>query len=89
MQAMAASGMTPFEILRSGTRSVAVHFGTTAQTGTVEVGKRADLILLDANPLESVANMQNRAGVMVNGKWLPETEIQQRLAMIARFFGGP
>jgi imidazolonepropionase-like amidohydrolase len=89
MQAMVNAGMTPWEILRSGTRAVAVHLGTDAETGTVEVGKRADLILLNDNPLQSIANMQKRAGVMVNGKWLSEAEIQRRLEMIAAFYTTP
>ena len=54
-----------------------------------EVGKRADLLLLDANPLVSVANAQRRAGVMVNGRWLPESEIQRGLAAIAAGYAAP
>lgn len=83
MAMMVEAGMTPFEVLQSGTRNVATHFGTSAQTGTVEVGRRADLILLDANPLTSVANVQRRTGVMVNGRWLPESEIQRGLSALA------
>jgi imidazolonepropionase-like amidohydrolase len=83
MAMMVEAGMTPYEVLASGTRNVAQHFGTVAETGTVEVGKRADLLLLDANPLTSVANVQRRAGVMVNGRWLPESEIQKGLAALA------
>ena len=43
-------------------------------------GKRADLLLLDANPLDDVGNVARRAGVMVRGRWLPESEIQRLLA---------
>jgi hypothetical protein len=43
----------------------------------------ADLILLDANPLADVGNVQRRAGVMARGRWLPESEIQKRLEAIA------
>ena len=83
MTMMVEAGMTPFEVMAAGTRNVAEHFGTSAETGTVEVGKRADLLLLDANPLASVANVQRRAGVMVNGRWLSESEIQKGLAALA------
>jgi hypothetical protein len=55
----------------------------------VEVGRRADLILLDANPLTSVANVQRRAGVMVRGLWLPEAELQQRLEQLAASYRTP
>ncbi|MCS6951690.1 MAG: amidohydrolase family protein [Bryobacterales bacterium] len=77
------AGLTPYEILVSGTRHVAEYFGTLAETGTVERGKRADLILLEANPLADPANLARRAGVMVAGRWIPETEIQKRLAAMA------
>jgi imidazolonepropionase-like amidohydrolase len=76
-------GYTPYEALESGTVKVAQYFGTTSDTGTIAPGKRADLILLNANPLTNIANMENRAGVMVNGRWLAENEIQKRLAEIA------
>jgi imidazolonepropionase-like amidohydrolase len=78
-----AAGMTPYEVLASGTRNVAEYFGTLAETGTVEKGKRADLILLEANPLADPTNLSRRAGVMAAGRWIPEAEIQKRLQMIA------
>lgn len=83
MAAMVASGFTPFQVLQCGTRNVSEYFGTLKDTGTVEPGKRADLILLEANPLKDVANVARRAGVMVRGRWLPEYEIQERLEKIA------
>jgi imidazolonepropionase-like amidohydrolase len=76
-------GDTPYAALASGTVKVAEYFGTTGDTGTVAVGKRADLILLNANPLTSIANTENRAGVMVNGRWIAEAEIQKQLKAIA------
>ena len=76
-------GYTPYAALESGTLKVAQYFGTTGDTGTVAPGKRADLILLNANPLTNIANTENRAGVMVNGRWIAEVEIQKRLEAIA------
>jgi imidazolonepropionase-like amidohydrolase len=81
---MVGAGLTPFEALTSGTRSVAIYFGAENERGTVSTGKVADLILLDANPLADIGNVQRRAGVMVRGRWLPESEIQRRLEQIAR-----
>jgi imidazolonepropionase-like amidohydrolase len=83
LAAMIGAGLTPFEALTSGTRNVAIYFGAENERGTVSTGKVADLILLDANPLADVANLQRRAGVMVRGRWLPESEIQRRLEAIA------
>ncbi len=80
---MVKAGMTTHQVLASGTINVARFLGAEREAGTVAVGKRADLLLLDANPLESIDNIQKRAGVMVNGRWLPESEIQRRLEAIA------
>jgi imidazolonepropionase-like amidohydrolase len=80
---MVASGLTPYEVLVTGTRNPAVYFGTPDDFGTVAVGRRADLILLEANPLQDIANARRVAGVMVRGRWLPQQEIQQRLDAIA------
>jgi hypothetical protein len=83
IEVMAAAGLTPFEILQSGTRNVAEYFGTLPEMGTVEKGKRADLILLDGNPLDDLSNVARRSGVMVKGRWIAEREIQKRLEEIA------
>lgn len=80
---MVAAGLSPYEVLVTGTRNPAAYFGTPEAFGTVATGRRADLILLEANPLEDVANVQRRAGVMVRGRWLPEPLIQERLTRIA------
>lgn len=84
MEMMAAAGLTPYEVLATGTREPARYFGTPDAFGTVEPGRRADLILLEANPLDDVANVQRRIGVMVRGQWLPEADIQSRLGTIAQ-----
>jgi hypothetical protein len=47
------------------------------------VGNRADLILLDANPLIDARNVAKRAGVMVRGRWLPASELDRMLAEMA------
>jgi imidazolonepropionase-like amidohydrolase len=83
MEMMVGSGLTPYEVLATGTRAAAEYFGTPEEFGTVEVGRRADLILLDANPLENIANVRHRAGVVMRGQWLSEQEIQRRLGEIA------
>lgn len=80
-------GMTPYEVLETATRRPAEYFGATDEFGTVAVGRRADLLLLTANPLDDVANVRSRAGVMVRGRWIPAEEIDRRLTEIARFYG--
>jgi imidazolonepropionase-like amidohydrolase len=83
MRSMAAAGLTPQQILTEATRQPARYFGAEQEFGTVAVGQRADLVLLDANPLADLTNIAKRAGVMVNGRWLPEADIRARLERIA------
>lgn len=73
------AGLTPYEALCAGTRNAAECLGAADQLGTIAPGLRADLLLLEGNPLEDVANLQRRAGVMVRGRWLPEAELRERL----------
>jgi imidazolonepropionase-like amidohydrolase len=84
LESLVGAGLTPYEALETGTRNVATFFGTLRTTGTIEVGKQADLILLDANPLTDIRNTGKQSGVMVRGRWLPKAEIETRLAAIAK-----
>jgi imidazolonepropionase-like amidohydrolase len=79
-----AAGLTPWQALATGTRNVATYLGNAEEAGTVAAGKRADLILLDANPLADISQVSRRAGVMVGGVWLPRAEIERRLGAMAR-----
>ncbi len=87
LEALVAAGLTPYQALETGTRNVAAFFGTLRQTGTIETGKRADLILLDASPLDDVRNTTRRAGVMLRGRWLTRDAIDRQLAVIAGSLG--
>jgi len=84
LQSLVSAGLTPYQALETGTRNVAVFFGTLPKTGTIGVGKRADLILLDANPLIDVGNTSKQSGVMLRGRWLPKSAIDTRLAAVVR-----
>ena len=79
-------GMTPYDVLAAGTKVVGEFLN--GNFGTIEVGQRADLLLLEANPLEDVANVSKRAGVMVNGEFITEEVIQKRLKEIAAYYEG-
>jgi Amidohydrolase family len=76
---LVASGLTPYQALATGTRNIAVYFGTLDRSGTIEKGKQADLVLLEANPLQDIANTSKIAGVMIGGRWLAKSEIERRL----------
>jgi imidazolonepropionase-like amidohydrolase len=77
-----AAGMTPYEAIRAGTSDAAIFLHQENEFGTVAIGQRADFLLVEANPLEDVKNVSKRAGVMANGHWLTEEELQQRLAAL-------
>ena len=77
------AGLTPYEALRTGTRNAAEFLGRPGEFGAVAEGLRADLILLEANPLEDVRHVASRVGVMVRGRWYAEAELQRRLEDLA------
>ena len=80
-------GMTPYEVLEIGTQRPAEYFDATDEFGMVAVGRRADLLLLTANPLDDIGHVRSRAGVMINGRWIPTDEVDRRLRDIALFYG--
>lgn len=84
LEELAAAGLTPWEVLMIATRNPAQYFEEGGRWGVVAVGARADLQLIGADPLASLANLHDRRGVMVRGEWLPREELQRRLEAIAR-----
>jgi imidazolonepropionase-like amidohydrolase len=84
MQAMVKAGMTPWQVVEAATIAPARFLGREKEFGTVEVGKRADLILADQNPLADVTNVFRSSGVMLRGRWIPRSEIDALLAEVAR-----
>lgn len=78
------AGMTAEEVLRSATCLPASWLKMSDKIGTIEAGKFADLILLDANPLVDIKNTRKIAGVLVNGRWLDKKKISYMLADLAK-----
>ena len=74
------AGLTTYEALRAATLTPAVCMGIEKEVGTVGTGRRADLILLEGNPLADITSLRKRVGVMTRGNWLTEAELQQRMA---------
>src|SRR6185295_7866836 len=77
MRSMRAAGLPPAAILAAATRNAAACIERANEIGTIEIGKRADLVLLDANPLEDVENVARRSGVMVRGAWYTNEELDK------------
>ncbi len=81
LDVLVQSGLTPYEALATGTTAVAEFLGSN--TGTVAVGKSADLVLLDANPLDDIRNSRRIHGVMLRGEWLSAKRLDEMLAALA------
>lgn len=89
---MRDAGLSPYRILESGTANVGRYvredLGLDEAFGTVAPGMRADLLLLEANPLDDLENLTRRAGVMVRGRWIPAEEIDAGLARLEEKHAG-
>jgi imidazolonepropionase-like amidohydrolase len=79
---LVGGGMSPFEVLRSATLEPARYFGVLDSLGTIAAGKLADLVLLDANPLQDIRNTRRIAAVVANGRLYAGAE-RQRLLHVA------
>ena len=88
LQALVNAGLTPYQALAAGTRNPAEFIGALKEWGTIEVGKRADLVLIDGNPLENIANTQRIEGVSIGGRWLEKAELQRMIAEAAKAIDG-
>ena len=81
---MEKAGLTPLQIIQSGTINPAKYFGMEDTFGEVKAGFDADLILADGNPLKDLNELQNLSGVLSQGKWISKLEIDSRLDEIAK-----
>jgi imidazolonepropionase-like amidohydrolase len=72
------------EALQTATLNPAKFLGMEDRLGTIEKGKLADLVLLDANPLDDIRNTQKIAAVIVNGRYLSRHDLDQMLAGVEK-----
>jgi imidazolonepropionase-like amidohydrolase len=86
LRSLVEAGLSPYAALEAATRTPAEYLNALDTFGTIARGKRADLVLLEANPLNNIANTEKRAGVMAQGKWMPEAELRKKLDEIAPRF---
>ncbi len=76
------AGFTPMEALQAATRNPARFLGEVNWSGTVERGKIADLVLLEANPLENIRNTQSINAVVLNGRYLSKETLGRMLGEV-------
>jgi imidazolonepropionase-like amidohydrolase len=81
------AGLTPFQALQAATVNPAEFLNASAEWGTLERGKRADLVLLSGNPLEDISNTTRIEGVSVGGKWMARDELDQMVEAAIRTIG--
>jgi len=79
LQRFVAAGFTPLEALQTATLNPAKFMHMEDKLGTIEQGKFADLVLLDANPLEKIENTQKIAAVILNGRYFSRKDLQKIL----------
>jgi hypothetical protein len=78
------AGLTPMQALQAATINPAKFLGESDTLGTIEQGKIANLILLEANPLENISNTERIDAVIVNGKFLPKMVLRMLLANVEK-----
>ncbi len=82
MQELVNDGLTPYQVLQAATVIAARYFRKSSEFGTIEPGKRADLVLLEQNPLTNIANTRTMSGVMVRGQWLSKKDLSKQVEAI-------
>jgi adenine deaminase len=84
LETMADVGLSAYDVLKTSTYNPALYLGELDTFGTIEPGKRADLVLLESNPLEDIANSREIAGVMVRGRYFDRADLDAILELVAR-----
>jgi Amidohydrolase family len=80
---LAAAGLTPLQVLQSTTRNAAEFLSRQATMGSVDEGKNADLVVLDANPVLDAGNLDKISGVVIHGKYLSKAELEKMKSDVA------
>jgi imidazolonepropionase-like amidohydrolase len=83
LEELVAIGLSPYEALKSSTTHPFEYLGELDEAGTVEVGKQANLVLLEEDPLVDITHSRSIAGVVVRGRWLSGDEIREGMSRLA------
>src|SRR5262249_20226444 len=88
LERLLAAGLTPWQALAVATCNPAEFLHASSEWGTIEPGKRADLVLLSANPLENIRNTTQIEGVCVGGRWLERPALQRMIRSAGQKLSG-
>jgi len=80
LKLLVSAGFSPMEALQTATLNPARYLDKEKDLGTIEIGKLADMVLLDANPLDDISNTQTIRAVIVNGRYLSRETLDAMLA---------
>lgn len=83
LRLLVEAGLSPMEALQTATRNAARALGWEATLGTVQIGKQADLVLLDANPLDDIENTKRIYAVITKGRYLSKEALEKMLVEVA------
>ena len=86
LQLLVEAGMPPFEVLKTATLNPAKYMNATDSLGTVEEGKKADLVLLHQNPFEDIRNTQEILGVISSGEYFDRTQLDELLNEVESYY---
>jgi len=83
LELLTESGLTPYDAIRAATVAPALFLGKAGEFGTIDVGNRADLLIVEQNPLKGVGHLKQLIGVMVRGKWLAREQLDHMVENLA------
>ncbi len=84
LELLVGAGLTPYEALRAATLAPAAFLGKSPEFGSVTPGKRADLILVDGNPLDDIRRLRRPLGVMTRGRWFARHQLDRMVAVLTQ-----
>lgn len=84
MEGLLKSGLSPLEIIQTGTVNPAIFFYKESVFGQLKEGMAADILLVNSNPLEDISALKDLSGVMVRGQWISKAAIDLKLRQIAK-----
>jgi imidazolonepropionase-like amidohydrolase len=76
LELLVEAGLTPYEAIKTGTVNAAEYLNALSEFGTVSEGKRADLLIIECNPLSDVRCVRKPVGVMIRGRWLMNHDLK-------------